>query len=362
MIPAPSRRRLDPAVQGRVEQLCRRLPKVELHVHLEGTLSAGRLGAIAARDGLDIDPAALAAEPGDATWSAFLVAFMARLRALRTPDDWATALDDLLAAQHAQGVAWTEAFITPTGALRGDYVLADVLRAMAEVEASWHGRRCGARLILDSPRELGPDVCLQLVRLAAADPTGLVAGIGIGGHEQACPTEAFAPAYRLAADLGLRRTAHAGEHAGAESVVAAVEVLGAQRIGHGLSAADDPATLELLRERGVVVDVCPTSNRATGAWDPATGPHPARRMVEAGVRISVGSDDPAIVGGSVSGEWALLVLAGGFSIHECLGLTVDAVEGTCLDPAGRTRVRAQVMADVLDLQEEAAALEVALAS
>lgn len=358
---AGSRNGTTPAIRERVEDLARRLPKVELHVHLEGTLSAGRLRSIAERDGLDIDPAAYASEPGEATWDSFLVAFMARLRALRTPDDWATALDDLLRAQHRQAVVWTEAFVTLTGALRGSYVLADVLRAMAEVEADWRAhRRCGARLILDAPRELGPEVCEQLVRLVAADGTGLLAGIGIGGHEAACPAQAFAPAFRLASELGLRRTAHAGEHSGPESVVAAVEVLGAQRIGHGLSAVRDPHALELLVERGVTVDVCPTSNRATGAWSPAEGPHPARRMVEAGVRVSVGSDDPAIVGGSVSGEWAQLILEGGFSVHECLGLTVDAVEGTCLDSPARARLRAQLLADALDLQEEASALEEAL--
>ena len=345
------------APREEVEAFCRRLPKVELHVHLEGTVSAERLRGIAERDGLSIDPAAYASPPGETTWGAFLVAFMARLRALRTPDDWAGALDDLLSAQCAQNVAWTEAFVTLTGALRGDYVLADVLAAMAAVEAGWHRRRCGARLVLDAPRELGPEVCAELVRLAAADETGLLVGIGIGGDERVAPAAAFAEPFALAAQLGLRRTAHAGEHAGPESVAAAVSVLGAERIGHGLSAAGDPAVLELLRGRGVTVDVCPTSNRATGAWDPARGPHPVRRFVDAGVRVSVGSDDPAIVGSSPSGEWATLLTTCGITPHECLELCVDAVGATALEEAARTRLHAQVVADTIDLREEAAALE-----
>ncbi|HET9052501.1 MAG TPA: hypothetical protein VFO60_12425, partial [Candidatus Dormibacteraeota bacterium] len=155
-----------PVVPGQrsadVLAFCHRLPKVELHVHLEGTLSAERLRTIAVRDGLTVDPAAYASPPGEATWGAFLVAFMARLRALRTPDDWATALDDLLRVQSAQNVTWTEAFVTLTGALRGDYVVGDVLAAMAEVEAGWRRHRCGARLVVDAPRELGPDVCADL--------------------------------------------------------------------------------------------------------------------------------------------------------------------------------------------------------
>lgn len=365
----------------KVDAFCHRLPKVELHVHLEGTVSAERLHAIAARDRLSIDPAAYrvlgeasggeagdrgglaAVRPGGAppSWGAFLVAFMARLRALRTPDDWAGALDDLLRAQCAQNVAWTEAFVTLTGALRGDYVVADVLRAMAEVEADWHRRRCGARLVLDAPRELGPDVCTQLVRLAASDDTGLLVGIGIGGDERIGPAEMFAEPYALAAELGLRRTAHAGEHAGPQSVAAAVTVLGAQRIGHGLAAVRDPAVLNLLRERNVTVDVCPTSNRATGAWDPARGPHPVRRFVDGGVRVTVGSDDPAIVGSSASGEWATLVTTCGITPHETLELCVDAVSATALDDAARARLHAQVVADSIDLREEAASLEEQLA-
>jgi aminodeoxyfutalosine deaminase len=345
-----------------VEAFCRRLPKVELHVHLEGTVTAERLRAIAVRDGLSIDPAAYASPPGESTWGAFLVAFMARLRALRRPDDWATALDDLLAAQCAQNVAWTEAFVTLTGALRGDYVLADVLRAMAEVEAGWHHRRCGARLILDAPRELGPDVCSQLVRLAAADTSGLIVGVGIGGDETKVPAEAFVEPFALAGQMGLRRTAHAGEHAGPESVVAAVTLLGAERIGHGLSAARDPRALALLVERGVTLDICPTSNRATGAWSASDGPHPVRRFVDAGVRISVGSDDPAIVGSSASGEWATLVRDCGITPHECLEICVDAVDAAALGEEPRARLNAQVLADSVDLREEAAALEEGAAS
>jgi len=347
---------------GQVEALMRRMPKVELHVHLEGSMSADRLRAIAARDGLDVDPAAYAPQLPERSFDAFLRAFMARLRALRTPDDWALVLDDLLAAQAQENVAYTEAFATFTGALRGDYVLRDVLRALADVEADWRRRRCAVRLVLDAPRELGPEVCSELVRLAAGDESGLLVGIGIGGDETVRPAAAFKPAYALAAELGLHRTAHAGEHAGPSAVVAAVEILGAERIGHGLSAAEDPAVLDLLVERGVTVDVCPGSNRATGAWNPARGPHPLRSLVDAGVRIDVGSDDPAIFGTNVSGEWASLVLEGGLSPHRCLELTADAVRATFLDSAAQTRLAAQVEADLVDLRDQALELEEQLAA
>ena len=353
------------APADRVLALMRRMPKVELHVHLEGTVAASRLRAVAQRDGLDVDPRAYAelahddAAPRD--FDTFLVAFMARLRALRRPDDWAEAVDDLLSANAAQNTGYTEAFITPTGALRGEYVFDDVLRAVAEVEQSWRARRAALRLIVDCPRLLGAATAMDLVRLAATDTTGLVVGVGIGGDETTSEAGLFAEAFAVAADRGLHRTAHAGEHGGPESVRAAVTVLGAERIGHGLSAVEDPALLALLARQRVAVDICPTSNVVTGAWRPADGPHPLRRMLDAGVLVDIGSDDPGIIGSSLSDEWASLVLEHGLTPHRCLEITAASIDACFLDEVERQRLRFQVEADLVDLRDDAAALEEALA-
>lgn len=348
-------------LRDRVTTLARRLPKLELHVHLEGTMSSERLAAVARRDELDIDPRAYAPELAERNFEAFLVAFMARLRALRRPDDWAAVLDDLCRAQAAQNAIHTEAYVTLTGALRGEFDAGDVLRAMAEVAADHRRHGVDVLLVMDAPRPLGSQACEHLVRLSAADSTGLLRGIGIGGPEESWPTEAFAPSFALAAELGLHRTAHAGEHSGPESVRAAVELLGAERIGHGCRAVDDPTVVDLLRDRGVFVDICPTSNRATGAWDPSAGPHPLRALHDAGVRLTVGSDDPAVVGGTLSGEWAGLVLEHGLRPHDLVALTQGSVEACFLQPAERARLRARVAADIIDINDDAAALEEALA-
>lgn len=347
-------------LRGRVVALAQALPKVELHVHLEGTMSAARLRAVAARDGLDVDHRAYAPELAERSFDAFLVSFMARLRALRRPDDWAAVLDDLCTSQAAENAVHTEAFVTFTGALRGEFDAGDALAAMAEVAAGHRRRGIDVGLVLDAPRPLGPEVCADLVRLAAADRTGLVRGVGIGGPEQSCPTAAFAAPFALAAEAGLGRTAHAGEHDGPESVRAAVEVLGVQRVGHGCRAVEDAAVVRLLRDRRVFVDVCPTSNRATGAWDPAAGPHPLRHLHAAGVHIDIGSDDPAVVGGTLSGEWAALVLEHGLRPHDLVAIAVDAVDGSFLGDADRARLRARIEAGVLDVRDEAAELEEAL--
>ena len=348
-------------LRDRVIDLAHRLPKLEMHVHLEGTMSPERLAEIARRDELDVDPRAYAPELAERSFEAFLVAFMARLHALRRPDDWAAVLDDLCRTQARQNAIHTEAYVTLTGALRGEFDASDALRAMAEVAADHRRHGVDALLVMDTPRPLGPEACEQLIRLSAADSTGLLRGIGIGGPEDSWPTEAFAAPFALAADLGLHRTAHAGEHSGPESVRSAVEMLGAERIGHGCRAVEDPSVLELLRDRGVFVDICPTSNRATGAWDPSTGPHPLRALHEAGVRLTVGSDDPAVVGGTLSVEWASLVLQHGLRPHDLVALTQGSVEACFLQPTERARLRARVAADIFDINDDAAALEEALA-
>jgi adenosine deaminase len=352
-----------PALRERVEGLARRIPKVELHVHLEGTMTAERLRQLARKHDVQLDAVALQTLGADSaldSFTPFIASFVERMRVLRDPDDWCTILDDLLAAQYGHNVKYTEAFVTFYGALRGDYVLRDVLAAMAEVEREWHARGCALRLVMDAPRPFGPELAMQLFRLAAADETGLLIGVGIGGDELVGPAEQFAPAYAFATEAGMLLTAHAGEHGGRDSVQAAVDVLGVHRIGHGVAAARHPDLLHHMRERGVAIDVCPGSNRATGAWDPRTGPHPVRTFVESGVRIDVGSDDPAIFGNDVSGEWSQLMLRDGFTPHECFELTLAALDVAFLDDAHRARLRAHFEAELEDLREEAAALEEAL--
>jgi len=349
-----------PDLRARVRDLARRLPKVELHVHLEGTMSAELLDALARKHGVAIDPVALEPFVSGGSFTSFLEAFVARMRVLRDPDDWCLLLDSFLSAQSGQNVPYTEAFVTFAGPPLGGYDAGEVLKAMAGVERDWHARGCALRLVVDAPRQFGAELVMDRFRVAAADDTGLIVGVGIGGDELLGPAETFADAFAVARDAGLHRTAHAGELGGRDSVRAAVDVLHAERIGHGVAAAGDPQLLHHLCARGVTIDVCPGSNRATGAWDPQRGAHPVRSFVEHGVRIDVGSDDPAIFGTNLSDEWAELMLRDGFTPHECFDLTLDSLDAAFLDDAGRARLRAYFDSELEDLRDEAAALEEAL--
>ena len=171
-------------------------------------------------------------------------------------------------------------------------------------------------LIADLVRDHGPDraaVTLgEIVEIA--DEAGIV-GIGIGGSEHLYPPEPFAPVYEAARKAGLRTSAHAGEAAGAASVRGAVEALGVDRIGHALRAEEDEAVVDLLAGSGVVLELCPLSNLATGVIARIED-HPVRRYWERGLDITINTDDPGMFHNSLAGEYGVLMDVFGFSRAE----------------------------------------------
>ena len=171
-----------------------------------------------------------------------------------------------------------------------------------------------------------------------------VIGLGIGGSEQRFPPEPFACVYERARALGLRTTAHAGEVAGPSSVWGAIRALGVERIDHGLRAVEDPDLVAYLVERRLPVTSCPGSNVATGAVASRAG-HPIRRLFDAGVLISVATDDPAMFGLSMAGELAALQLTLDFTDDEIRQLLLNAVESCWLAAGRRAALRVAFLTD-----------------
>jgi adenosine deaminase len=200
----------------------------------------------------------------------------------------------------------------------------------------------GPRLLflLDGVRQWGPPAVEELVRLAAADRSRRVIGIGIGGDETAWPAEAFASAYREARRCGLRTTAHAGEFDGARSVWEAMEVLEVDRIGHGIRAVEDPVLMRSLAARGLPLECCPTSNLATGVV-PTWEAHPIPALVRAGLNVTVNSDDPALFGTTLLDEWRVLGERLGLAIAEVLDLGRATIDAAFLSDAGRQALLAE---------------------
>lgn len=281
------------------------LPKVELHVHLEGTISAAT--AIGLARGHGEDPARTLMLDGDAyphpfrDFLHFVDTFIATSAQVRTPTDLATVTAAFVASQAAQGVRWSETTFTAiTMAERGWQpdamwdALADGLASNPEV---------GVGLILDTPRDLGPDVARRSVELArSAVASGLpVVALGLTGVEGSVHEREFLHLREAADELGIGLIVHAGETGTAANVIAAIDVLRSDRIGHGIATAEDPALLERIAAEGIVLEVCPSSNVTLGLVS-SLDVHPIRTLRDAGVAITVSSDDPPFFGTTLTDE------------------------------------------------------------
>lgn len=309
-----------------IERAIESLPKIHLHCHLEGTLRAQTFVDLTRRYGLSTryrPGQAELAGPTDparvyefADFAEFLLIFAAVSRALARPDDYAQLAREFVADALAQNVVYGELFISPSvwSFFHRDLdVRATIRDIVTELNAAKaHGAQF--HLILDVTRNFGADSAMKTARLAASLAGEGVIGIGMGGDETRFPAQLFADVFAYARAHGLHAVAHAGEAAGAESVRAAVEI-GAERIGHGVRAIEDPAVVELLREREIALEVCPTSNARTGVA-PADASHPLYALDAQGVQVTIDADDPAIFGTSISQEYALVARHAGAAALE----------------------------------------------
>jgi aminodeoxyfutalosine deaminase len=287
------------------------MPKAELHLHLEGSVEPETLH--------ELDPAtpveefrALYSYPD---FDAFLRAFGAIGKRLRTPADYAHITRRLLERLAAQNVRYAEITVAAGVVLWKGQEFAPIFEAIRQaaerspVEVRW---------ILDAVRQFGVEPARQVAELAAERIGQGVVAFGIGGSEARGPAEWFTDVFAFAREAGLRLTAHAGESMGPESIRAALE-LGAERIGHGIAAAGDQALMKELIARDIPLEICITSNLVTGVVKRLED-HPVRRLFDAGVPITLATDDPAMFGCTLTGEYRLAAARFGFSEWELRGI------------------------------------------
>ena len=298
-----------------------RLPKVELHLHLEGAIPLPALWTLIQKYGGDPDVPdlpALRQRFAYRDFSHFLDVWNWKNRYVRETEDFTLIAEAVAQDLARQSVRYVEAFYSPSdfayhGLSAQEITLAirRGLERVPDVEVS---------LIADLVRNRGPVHGMRnLEEIAEVRDAGVI-GIGIGGAEHSFPPEPFGPVYERARALGLHTTAHAGEAAGAESVWGAVRVLRAERIGHGTRAEEDPALIGYLAERQIPLEMCPLSNVRTGVV-PSLAQHPVRRYVEAGLLVTVNTDDPKMFGNCLAEEYAGLESVLGLSretVHEIL--------------------------------------------
>jgi len=290
-----------PAQSTSMDDFLAQMPKAELHLHLEGSVEPETLH--------ELDPATPVEEFRSlyefADFDAFLRAFGAIGKRLRSPADYAHITRRLLERLAAQNVRYAEIIVAAGVVLWKEQDFSPIFQAIHEAAAE---SLVEVRWILDAVRQFGVKPAQRVAELAAERIGQGVIGFGIGGSESRGPAGWFTDVFAFARRAGLRLTAHAGETMGPESIWAAL-ALGAERIGHGISAICDPQLLKHLRERDIPLEVCITSNLVTGVTARLED-HPVRRLFEAGVPITLATDDPAMFRCTLTGEYSVAASLG----------------------------------------------------
>lgn len=316
--------------------------KIELHLHLEGAAPPAFIRAMAAEKHQDLS--GIFDARGDYLWQGFdgfLRVYEAAASVLRTPRDYARLLAELLERSAGQGVVYTELFVSPEFCGGGDLsAWRDYLAAMTEVADRARAHGIDSRAIVTAIRHFGPERAKRSALCAAEtafQDGGWVTGFGMGGDETVGRATDFAWSFDCAREAGLGLTCHAGEWGGPDSIRQALE-LGCSRIGHGIRAVEDPVLMRDLAERGTTLEVCPGSNIALGLcprWDA----HPIARLADAGIRVTVSTDDPPFFRSSVQQEYDRLADAFGWGDEEFARINQWAAEAAFCDPATRERLR-----------------------
>lgn len=286
-------------------------PKAELHLHLEGSVEAETLR----RFDPGLSPEAARALYRFSGFQGFIQTYKSVVERLRSPADYAYITRALLARLAAEQVRYAEITLSAGVVIWKGQQFAPVYAAVRQAAAD---SPVEVRWILDAIRHFGVQHAMQVAELAAERVNDGVVAFGIGGDEERGPAAWFGEVFRFAKAAGLRLTPHAGETVGPESVWAALEI-GADRIGHGIRAIDDPALMRHLRDRAVPLEVSISSNVLTGAVA-SLDSHPVRRLYDAGVPITLNTDDPAIFATTLSGEYELAARHFGFSEAELRGI------------------------------------------
>jgi adenine deaminase len=319
----------------------RALPKVELHVHVEGAARAATIAELAARNGVDLgvaDPRQLYRyrDLGD-----FLRVFDLVCRTLHTADDIHRVTYEALGIARAAGVRYREMFFSPAFLMRHGVSFAtiwDGLTAGVGDAERDHGIRC--RLIMDVDKPAGPSAARELLDLAEGCDRDVLVGIGGDAGERGVDLAAFAPVFAHARSRGWRTTMHLGEEGPVGDIRTGVRTLGVERIDHGVCLLDDPELVAEVVERGISVTCCPTSNVAIGVIG-SIADHPLAAMRAAGVRVTVNSDNAEMFGVDAADELSAVVAAFGWSFDDAAALCLDGVDAAWMSDDERARTGAE---------------------
>jgi aminodeoxyfutalosine deaminase len=303
------------------------LPKAELHLHLEGSVQPGTLCALAARHGIAVTEEEVRRRYAYPNFSEFLETFKWVTSFLRDPQDYALITRDLAEQLLSQQVVYAEVTISIGVMLLRKQRPESNFEAILAAAEPFEKRGLRMNWIFDAVRQFGAEAAGRVVEAARQCASNSIVAFGIGGDELSVPTRELRPAYDQAGALGLHRLSHAGEIGGPEKIREAVELLGVERIGHGIAAINDPALMDLLADRRTPLEICPQSNIRTGALalqlrrpEARIKDHPLAELFRHGIPVVLSTDDPAMFHTTLLNEYGHAHELG-MTEHELLCLT-----------------------------------------
>jgi adenosine deaminase len=340
-----------------LDEALERLPKVELHCHVEGTMRAATVAELAAANGIALpvgDPTELYAYD---SLTGFLDVFWLVQSVLGTQDDWARLGYESAVDGAAHGLAYRESFFTPARHLAAGQTLGDVVAGLDEGLAAAEAETAArVALILDFDRDFGAAAAEEqvdaLIALRRAGAPGVERVIGVGYDSTEIGQEPgwYASAFQRAGAAGLRRTAHQGENSGPDAIAACVDLLGAERIDHGLSILGDADVVSRFVDEQIALTVCPSSNIRIANAFPTLAEHVYPEMRARGLLATLNTDDPALTDLDIGMEYRNVAAAFDWGWDQMVDVALDGVEACWLDPSDKAALRARTEAARADLR------------
>ncbi len=322
------------------------LKKAELHVHLEGTITPDLAAKLAKRNKLTL-PDGLVAPNGISYLSKdfldFLKVYDTLAAVIKVPQDYYDITFDYLKTNAMEQAIYVEMMYSPDHAEHSSGIpsaehLAAIQQAIDDAKQQFD---IVGRILITAVRHYGVDAAERVARQAHKDTFPCVTGFGLGGDEANFPPKLFSKAYQIALDAGLQCTVHAGEFAPASGMVEAMEHLPVKRIGHGVNCIFSPDTMAMVKDRGIALEICPTSNIFLGLFKDMKA-HPLPKFYDAGIQISINSDDPPFMNTTLAKEYQRVQESYQYSDEIMNKITTMAIESAFVDEKTKQELLAKI--------------------
>jgi adenosine deaminase len=328
----------------KIKQLITEIPKVELHIHLEGAIPVETLFDLIQRQGREPSIKNLDDLRRKLTYTDFahfIEVWTWKNTFIKEEKDFEEIAYRVLDNLSKQNVKYVEAFYSPGDYWRQGLSVQGITECLIKgKERAYRDFGIQSELIIDLIRDHGPKRSMHYLEEVMAFLGKGVIGIGLGGSEESFPADPYAFVYEEARKQGFRLTAHAGEAAGPNSIWAVIEKLGVERIGHGVRAYEDPRLVSTLKEKQIPLEICVTSNVKTGVCK-SVDAHPIKQYFQKGLMVTVNSDDPTMFNASISQEYLALVQKLGFTVSDLKRLSLNGIDASFMSDGDKKSMKSQ---------------------